>query len=355
MYTMLKTTCLGAFPKPDYLPFKDWFAREDGMTTAGAKVTREYSDVMSQADDELEVLFQRATREAIEDQVSAGIDIPSDGEQRRENYIHYHCRHLRGFDFSNLTHRKLRDGAYETDLPTIRGKVEPDGEHFLTRDYEVAQRFTDRPIKLTVPGALTITDTAANSHYGSDKELAFDLAAALNFEIRAVANAGCRYIQIDEPLFARKAEEALAYGVECLDRSFDGVPDDVTRVMHMCCGYPNCLDDETYHKADRASYFQLAEAIDRSSIDQVSIEDAHRHNDLSLLERFQNTTVIFGSVAVARSRLETVDEIASRLRQALDHIDRERLMVAPDCGLGFLDRNLAIAKLTNMCEAARAV
>lgn len=352
---MLKTTCLGAFPKPDYLPFKDWFAREDGMTTAGAEVTRDYSDLMSQADEELEALFQRATREAIEDQVSAGIDIPSDGEQRRENYIHYHCRHLRGFDFSNLTHRVLRDGAYETDLPTIRGKVEPDGEHFLTRDYEVAQGFADRPIKLTVPGALTITDTAANSYYDSDKELAFDLADALNFEIKALANAGCRYIQIDEPLFARKVEQALDYGVECLDRSFDGVPDDVTRVMHMCCGYPNCLDDETYHKADRASYFQLAEAIDRSSIDQVSIEDAHRHNDLSLLERFQNTTVIFGSVAVARSRLETVDEIASRLGQALDHIDRERLMVAPDCGLGFLDRNLAVAKLTNMCKAARAV
>ncbi|MGI9414556.1 MAG: hypothetical protein ACR2PM_12855, partial [Hyphomicrobiales bacterium] len=110
----LTTTCLGAYPKPDYLPFRDWFTLRDGMTSAGGDVTREYSDAVSQADDEFETLVRRATREAVEDQVGAGIDVPSDGEQRRENYIHYHCRHLTGFDFTNLTHRVLRDGAYET-------------------------------------------------------------------------------------------------------------------------------------------------------------------------------------------------------------------------------------------------
>ena len=351
----LTTTCLGAFPKPDYLPFKDWFTREDGMTTSGAEVTREYSQIVSQKDDGLEELFQRATREAVEDQVGAGVDIPSDGEQRRENYIHYHCRHLRGFDFTNLTHRVLRDGAYETDLPTIRGRIEPDGSHFLDHDFKVAQACTDRPVKITVPGALTIMDTTANDHYDDPRKLAFDLAGALNFEVRALADAGCRYIQIDEPLFARNVEAALDYGVECLDRAFDGVPDDVTRVMHMCCGYPNSLDDEEYHKADPMSYFQLAAAIDRSSVHQISIEDAHRHNDLKLLEEFKSSTVIFGSVAIARSRLEPAEGIAERLRQALQHIDRDRLVVAPDCGLGFFSREQAIAKLTNMCAAVRSV
>lgn len=351
----LDTTCLGAYPKPGYLPFKDWFAHQDGMTSAGADVTRDYSAVMAQDDNGLEELFRRATQEAIADQVGAGIDIPTDGEQRRENYIHYHCRHLSGFDFDNLTHRVLRDGAYATDLPTVRGKVEPVGEHFLTRDYQVAQGFTDRPVKITLPGALTIMDTTANDHYRQDRALAFDLAEALNHEVRALADAGCRHIQVDEPLFARNVAGALNYGVECLERTFDGVPEEVTRIMHMCCGYPNELDDETYHKADRETYFQLADAVDRSSVDQISIEDAHRHNDLALLERFANSTVILGSVAIARSRLETVDEIAGRLRQALQHIDRERLVVAPDCGLGFLSRELAIAKLTNMCAAARQV
>ena len=351
----LPTTCLGAYPKPDYLPFRDWFTLRDGMTSAGGDVTREYSEAMSQADDDVEALLLRATREAVEDQVAAGIDVPSDGEQRRENYIHYHCRHLTGFDFTGLTHRVLRDGAYETELPTIRGKVEPAGDHFLTRDYEIAQGVTDRPVKLTVPGAVTIMDTTVNAHYTDDRALAFDIADALNYEVRALADAGCSHIQIDEPLFARKVEAALDYGVECLERAFDGVPGHVSRVMHMCCGYPNHVDDEAYHKADPESYVRLADALDRSSVDQISIEDAHRHNDLSLLEMFSRSTVLFGSVAVAKSRVEPVDEIAARLTRALEHIDRDRLVVAPDCGLGLLDRDLARAKLTNMCAAARSV
>lgn len=351
----LLTTCLGAFPKPDYLPFEDWFTKAGGMVDAGGEVTREYTRAMRADGERTEALFVRATKEAVRDQVGAGIDVPSDGEQRRENYIHYHCRHLEGFDFEGLTHRVLRDGAYEADLPTVRGKVAPAGDHFLTRDFEVAQGFTGNPVKITLPGAVTIMDTTANAHYGDERQLAFDLADALNHEVRALAAAGCKYIQVDEPLFARKVEAALDYGVECLERTFDGVGQDVTRVMHMCCGYPSCLDDEHYHKADPESYVRLAGAIDASSIDQVSIEDAHRHNDLALLERFPNTTVILGSVAIAKSRLEPVEEIAVRLEQALDHIDRDCLVVAPDCGLGFLGRDLAVAKLTNMCAAARMV
>ncbi len=191
--------------------------------------------------------------------------------------------------------------------------------------------------------------------YADERQLAFDLAAALNYEIRALAEAGCAYIQIDEPLFARNVERALDYGVECLDRCFDGVANTVTRVLHMCCGYPEHLDDRHYHKADPASYFRLAQAVDASTIGQVSLEDAHRHNDLSLLELFRGSTVILGSVAIAQSRVETVEEIAGRLDAALAHIDRDRLMAAPDCGLAMLGRELAMAKLGNMCVAAKQV
>ncbi|MGI9405746.1 MAG: hypothetical protein ACR2O4_05205 [Hyphomicrobiaceae bacterium] len=349
----LKTTCIGSYPKPDYVPIKDWFQLETGLTATGGAVTRGYSEVMATASGAEEELFQKATREAIDDQVSCGIDIPTDGEQRRENYIHYHCRHLAGFDFENLTRRVLRDGAYETDLPTINGKIEPLGHNFLPRDYEIAQGFTDRPIKITVPGPTTIMDTTANEFYSDERQLAFDLADALNFEIRALANAGCTHIQVDEPLFARNVERALSYGVECLDRCFDGVPDTVTRVMHMCCGYPEHLDDRKYHKADRQTYFQLAKAVDNSTVDQISIEDAHRHNDLSLLEEFPSSTIILGSIAIAESRVETVEEIKSRITAALEHVDRTRLVIAPDCGLAMLGRTLAMAKLRNMCEAAR--
>ncbi len=352
----LQTTCLGAYPKSDYLPFRDWFELAEGMTTAGGDVTREYTEMVSQADDAaLEALFVRATKDAIEDQVSAGIDVPRDGEQRRENYIHYHCRHLQGFDFENLTARVLRDGAYETELPTIADKIEPRGEHFLTHDFTVAQAFTERPVKITVPGPLTIMDTTANTHYADPRELAFDLADALNYEIRALAAAGCRYIQVDEPLFARKVPEALGFGVEALNRCFDGVPEDVTRAMHMCCGYPNHVDDDAYHKADPNCYFQLADAVDRSCVDQISIEDAHRHNAPELFEAFSRSTLIFGAVAIAQSRVETVEEIVGRVEKVLNHIDRDRLVLAPDCGLGLLGRDLALEKLRNLCAAAAAL
>jgi len=346
----LKTTTIGAYPKPDYVPVKDWFQIEDGMTTSA--VTKVYERDLESAGDDAETLFARATAEAVADQVACGIDVPTDGEMRRENYVHCHCRHLEGFDFENLTNRVLRDGAYETELPTIRGPIRPRGEHFLPHDDAVAQAESDRPVKITIPGPLTIADTTANAHYDDPAKLGAELADALNFEIRALVDAGCTYIQVDEPLFARKVEAALAYGVDNLARCFEGVPDGVTRVMHMCCGYPNALDQTDYKKADPQSYFDLAKAIDDAPIDQVSLEDAHRHNNLSLLERFEKTTVIFGAVAVAKSRVESEAEIAARIAAALEHIDRDRLWIAPDCGLGFLGRDLAMEKLRNMCAAA---
>ena len=351
----LKTTCLGAYPKPDWLPLRDWFQVEKGHTTAGSQVTKLYTETSTETDEEFEKLLDKATGAAVADQVDCGIDIVTDGEQRRENYIHYHCRHLNGFDFENLTRRVLRSGAYETGLPTIRGRIEPGGNHFLDHDWKVAQGFTGRPVKITVPGPITIMDTTANDFYGDDRQLAFDLADALNYEIRALADAGCKYIQVDEPLFARKPDEALAYGVDALERCFDGAPGDVTRVVHMCCGYPSHLDDATYLKADPMCYFQIAEALDSSSIHQLSLEDAHRHNDLSLYEKFTNITIVFGAIAIAKSRIEPPEEIAGRITEVLNHIDRDRLVIAPDCGLGFLGRELAMQKLKNMTAAAGGV
>ncbi len=349
----IKTTCIGSYPKPDYVPIIDWFQNKDGMSAGGGEVTRLANKTWQNQNDAQEALFAKATKAAIDDQTGAGIDVPTDGEQRRENYIHYHCRHLDGIDFENLTSTLARGGAYQAELPTVCSKIVPKGKHFLDHDYLTASGFSEKPVKITIPGPTTIMDTTANAFYEDEKQLARDLADALNFEIRALADAGCRYIQVDEPVFARNVARALDYGVECLDRCFHGVPTMVNRVMHMCCGYPGKLDDQDYQKADPQSYFQLANAVDLSSIDQVSLEDAHRYNDLSLLEEFTGTTVIFGAVAIADSRLESVDEIEARLKAALGHIDKTRLMAAPDCGLAMLGRELAIRKLTNLCLAAK--
>lgn len=347
----IRTTCIGAYPKPDYIEIGNFAETEDQDDS----VTRAFTYTQNDAAEVPEQSLIRATREAIQDQIDCGIDIPTDGEQRRENYIHYHCRHLDGIDFENLTNKVHRNGAAVADLPTINARVEPRGNHFLDRDFQIAQDYSDRPLKITVPGPLSIIDTTANVYYRSERELAFDLAEALNFEIRALAAAGCQYIQVDEPLFVRKVDDALAFGVECIDRCFDGVPHHVTRVMHMCCGYPGHIDDEDYLKADPDCYFQLATAIDKTSIHQVSIEDAHCLNDLNLLEKFADTAVILGVVTIASSRIESSDFIQQRLELALQHIEADRLLAAPDCGLMMLGRDLAMAKLKNMCAAAGAV
>lgn len=348
----LLTTTIGAYPKPEYIELPDWFGAAAGPDTEAP--TEDWAGALARMGDEAEEILARGTREIVDDQISCGIDIPSDGEIRRENYIHYHCRHLNGIDFERLTEKSLRQGAYSARLPTITGPVSA-RDHFLTHDWKVAQSFTDRPVKITMPGPMTIADTTANAHYDDPAKLGADLADALNVEVMALAEAGCKHIQIDEPVFARKVPDALNYGVENLERAFHGCPDDVVRSMHMCCGYPDALDSPDYPKAPKEAYFQLAEAVDRSSVMAVSLEDAHRRNDLSLLERFASTTVILGVIAIAKSRVESIDEVRTHLAEALEHIDAKRLIAAPDCGLGLLGRELTLAKLRVLCAAAHSM
>ncbi len=348
----LLTTTIGAYPKPDYVKVPDWFTIEGGPDSA--KPTRDWAGAVAALGDEAEAVFARGIREAVDDQVGAGIDIPTDGEIRRENYIHYHCRHLDGIDFETLTEKSLREGAYSAHLPTITGRVRGRGA-FLPDEWRQAQSFTDRPMKITLPGPMTIGDTVVDHYYDDEARRGRDLAEALNAEVLALAEAGCKHIQIDEPLFARRPDAALNYGFENLERCFHGCPDQVVRTVHMCCGYPDRLDNPDYPKAPQDSYVRLAPAIEASSIQAVSLEDAHRHNDLALLETFANTTIILGVVAIAKSRIETVDEIRDRLQAALQHIDADRLIAAPDCGLGLLGRNLALGKLRNLCKAAHSL
>jgi 5-methyltetrahydropteroyltriglutamate--homocysteine methyltransferase len=357
----LKTTTIGSFPKPLSTPVGDWFmAHKSDEEKKASKGLLEnwtpgrYEDALQEAGDSAEERFHLATKEIINDQVSAGIDVPTDGEVRRENYIHYQCRRLNGVSFQDVTHLSVRDGAYEADLPTVVSPISLK-ETRLHIDWKVAQQFTKNPVKITLPGPMTIADSIANSYYSNDKTMGADLAEALNKEVKALADAGCRYIQVDEPVFARKPEEALEYGFENLERTLHGVPKEFNRVVHMCCGYPSSLDAEDYKKADRDAYLKIVSAIEDSSIDEVSIEDAHRHNDLVLLEKFSTTKVILGVIDIARSRVESVEEVRVRLLEALEHIDPERLIAGPDCGLGFFTREQAIYKMKIMSEAAHSI
>ncbi len=349
MNARILTTCIGAYPKPSFLELPDWFNIPAGPDTANP--TKSWAAAMAAMGDSAEQNLADACREVVTDQVEAGIDIPTDGEVSRENYIHYHCRHLEGFDFNRLTMRELRGGTYSAELPTISGPVRARDTGFLVHDWKRAQSFTDRPVKITMPGPMTVSDSNANEYYESESALGAAIADALNSEVCALVDAGCVNIQVDEPVFARKPDVTLDYGVENLERVFHGVPAGVTKIMHMCCGYPDRIDRLDYPKADRNAYFRIIGAVDESCLDMVSIEDAHRHNDLSLLELVSRTKVILGVVAIALSRIETTEQIVVRLEEALEHIDKDRLIAAPDCGLGLLGRDLTVAKLRNMCEA----
>ena len=345
------TTVIGAYPKPNYLKITDWFNAEGGTDTANP--TKFYADELKKMGSDADKIFQRATKDVIKDQLDCGIDIITDGEIKRENYIHYHCRHLNGVDFNILTEKIARTGNYKCLLPTITNKISAT-EPFLVDEWKNNQSLSNKPVKVTIPGPMTITDTIANRYYKSDEEMGYDLAVAINTEIIRLVDAGCKYIQVDEPLFARKPENALAFGIQNLEKCFEGInQNNVEKITHICCGYPDKLDVVDYPKAPLDSYKKIATSLDNSIIDSVSIEDAHRYNDLTLLKDYKNTKVIFGLIKIASSKIETVEEIESRIEEALKFISKEQLIAAPDCGLGHLSREMAMKKLQIMCLAAK--
>ncbi len=356
MNKKILTTTIGSFPKPKYLPIYDWFdssRKFGGMNTS--KTTIDFTNYLNHKEKSDENLYIQAAKDVIEVQIRSGIDILTDGEVRRENYIHYHCRKLLGFDFINLEHRILRDGAYETNLPAIRNKITHSGDLYSAKDFNASQKLTVMPIKFTLPGPLTIMDTNANCFYDDRKKLNFDLAETINKEILSLVDAGCKFIQLDEPLFARQVKDAFAFGIEGVERCFHKVPQNVEKIIHICCGYTDHLDDENYKKADPQSYFELSSDLNSMNIDQISIEDAHFKNDLTLLNKFPNKKIIFGAINVTKSRLESIEEVQGRILEVLNYIDRERLIVSPDCGLGLFSLELAEKKLKIMCEAVKNI
>ena len=345
------TTVIGAYPKPSFLQLPDWFNAEGGTDTL--KPTVDYNNAIKKMGEDAESIFLKAAAEVINDQIECGIDIVTDGEVRRENYIHYHCRHIAGVDFKTLTEKVARTGNYKCWLPTITAKVEAQ-DSFLVHDWKVSQKLSSKPVKITIPGPMTIADTIANTYYKSDDKMGFDLAEVINVEIKRLQKAGCKYIQVDEPLFARKPQQAIDFGIDNLSKCFEGLENtEIEKITHICCGYPDKLDVINYPKAPLDSYKKIAKALDASLIDSVSIEDAHRYNDLELLRNFTKTKVIFGLIKIASSQIETKEEIENRVLDALNYIDKQQLIAAPDCGLGHLPRQLAIEKLKIMVDVAK--
>ena len=200
------TATIGSYPKPGYAPVAGWFELRDLHRRSP---TRMYSTFLSDRTDAADDLLHQAAREVVREQAEIGIDIPTDGEIRREHYIYYHLRHIEGFNFDKLAVATMRDGSWAAEVPTVDAPLR-DGPAFLPQDWRVAQSATDRLVKITMPGPLTIIDSTANAFYANEKDLAFALADVIAAEIGRLGDAGCRWIQVDEPLFARAPDKVLA-------------------------------------------------------------------------------------------------------------------------------------------------
>ncbi|XP_033639156.1 5-methyltetrahydropteroyltriglutamate--homocysteine methyltransferase-like [Asterias rubens] len=349
----LKTTVIGSYPKPPYLDVPSWFDVQE-PSLLFAKYGQFKAITESTAG--LQQLHLRALTDVLKEQADIGIDVVTDGELDRESYVWYLCRHLRGISFDNLEKCSYRNGACVSVLPKVVGPIEAgDDCEVIVKKWIEAQAISSKPVKATIPGPFTIIGTTQNKFYSDEKQLSLDLVTAIQKIMKGLADAGCKHIQLDEPVFMRDVTKCLDYGIEHASKCIDGLGNDVTKTIHLCCGYPQYYEQENYMKAEPEGYFQIADAIDRAGFDEVSIEDAHCRNDLSLLRHFKMSRIILGSVTIASSKVESVDEIRERLKNALQFIPSDRLVVAPDCGLAFLPHDIMRQKLLNMVEAAKSL
>jgi 5-methyltetrahydropteroyltriglutamate--homocysteine methyltransferase len=286
----------------------------------------------------------RATLEALRDMEDAGLDIVTDGEIRRESYSNRFATALSGVDISDPAPipNRTNGTAY---VPRIVGpirRIRP----VQVRDTEFLRANTDRIVKMTVPGPFTMSMQAHNEHYSSIEDAAIDYAAAVNEEVHDLFAAGADIVQLDEPWMQARPEQARAFAVRAINRALDGVSG--TTAVHLCFGYANVVKD----KPSGYSFLPELEAI---AADQISIEAAQPRLDTAILEALPSKAILVGVISMETEEVESVEEVANRIRAALAHVPAERLVVAPDCGMKYLSREAAIGKLRAMVAGAKAV
>jgi 5-methyltetrahydropteroyltriglutamate--homocysteine methyltransferase len=334
---MLLPTCLvGSYPQPDWLIDRPRLSKIVPRVRMH-DIWRVEPDLLEEAQDDATVL-------AIRDQERAGLDIITDGEQRRESYSNRFATALDGIDLDNPGKIPSRSGGIAT-VPRVTGKIRR--KHPVeVRDVEFLRAHTDRPIKITVPGPFTMSVQCQDDFYGDEEKLAMDYAAAVNAEIKDLFRAGADVVQIDEPWMESRWEKAKRYGIKALDRTLDGVKG--TTAAHICFGYAAVVSDKP------PGYHFLPE-FEHSAVGQVSIEAAQPKLDLSVLKQLPSKTIILGVIDLADKAVETPETVAARIRQALPHVAAERIVVAPDCGLKYLPREVAFGKIRAMVDGAKIV
>ena len=337
MSALIPTTVVGSYPQPDWLVDRENLRSRLPPRVRAREIWRIPEPFLEQAQDD-------ATLVAIRDMERAGVDIITDGEIRRESYSNRFATALEGFDSDHPGTALGRTGR-PNFVPRVVGPVRR-MRPVEVRDLEFLRRNTERRIKITVPGPFTVTQQAQNEHYADERALALDVAAAINEEIKDLFAAGADVVQIDEPYLQSRPEQARAYGVEVINRALEGV-DGVT-ALHMCFGYAAIVHD----RPGRYAFLpELSECVVR----QVSLEAAQPNLDLSVLETLPDKTIMLGVLNLGSLEIETPRVVAERLRAALRHVEPERLIAAPDCGMKYLPREVAFGKLQAMVQGARIV
>jgi 5-methyltetrahydropteroyltriglutamate--homocysteine methyltransferase len=331
MDAMLLTTLVGSYPQPDWLVDRGLLGSRLPARVRAGDLWRAAPDALGQAQDD-------ATALAIWDMERAGIDVVTDGEIRRESYSNRFALALDGMDADDPGTVPGRTGR-PTPVPRVTGPVRRRAP-VMVDDVRFARSRTARPLRFTVPGPFTMSQQCQDDHYGDERALALDLAAAVNAELKDLKAAGADVLQIDEPYLQARAGKARAFALEAIERALDGVPGPTA--LHTCFGYAHVV-------RDRPDGYPFLDELAECAADQVSIESAQQRLDPSIVRRLGRKTVILGVLDLAdASPVETAEEVAGRIRAALGHIEPDRLVLAPDCGMKYLPRKVAFAKLRAM-------
>ena len=334
---LFPTTLVGSYPQPEWLIDRAKLAGRFPPRVRARELWRIAPPFLEEAQND-------ATLLAIKAQEDAGLDIITDGEIRRESYSNRFATALDGIDIDNPGTALDRSG-HPNPVPRIVGKIRR--RHPVeVEDVRFLRAHTKKPIKITVPGPFTMSQQAQNEFYASDAEASLDYAAAVNEEIRDLFAAGADIVQVDEPYMQARPEKARQYGLRALNRALEGVTG--TTCVHICFGYAAIIHE-------RPSGYSFLPELAGCRCRQVSIETAQSSLDCSALVPLQEKQILLGVVDLSDMTVESADTVAARIRRALPYVAPERIIVATDCGMKYLPREVADGKMRAMVAGARQI
>ena len=290
---------------------------------------------------------------SLHEQQQAGIDIVSDGEQTRQHFVTTFIEHLNGVDFENRKIVKIRD-RYDASVPTVVGPVSRQKPVFV-EDAKFLRQQTDQPIKWALPGPMTMIDTLYDDHYKSREKLAWEFAIILNQEAKELEAAGVDIIQFDEPAFNVFFDDVNEWGIACLERAIEGLKCETA--VHICYGY-GIKANTDWKKTLGNEWRQYEKAFPKlqaSNIDIISLECHNSHVPMDLLALIRGKKVMVGAIDVASNTIETPEEVANTLREALKYVDADKLYPCTNCGMAPLSREVARGKLKALSDGAAIV